>query len=245
MIIVILISFLFVISCDEKEIEFENLYSYKNDKNICDSLGRPANDSVSYFPIEYLIDGNSRGIDPYINYRHLIYSDLKVYQVAWSSGFFHEMKEPILSNCYLNKEIIRFTLGRTFHPTIIIRIEKKDKDIIVIERKNVVFTSENKDENNNHYLKIDSTQIIEKISNFKYDDWLNLIELIKRSSSELIPSALYEMPIDGSNWLLEIHTKKGFYFFDRCSPNPKEYPAFRKICEYILDLSSFKNEERY
>ncbi|WP_033370096.1 hypothetical protein [Hymenobacter norwichensis] len=49
--------------------------------------------------------------------------------------------------------------------------------------------------------------------------------------------------LDGSNWLLEAHQASGYHMVFRHSPN--ENDGFRKACEYLINLSSVRNEERY
>ncbi len=227
MIIVILISFLFVISCEEKEIEFENLYSYKNDRNICDSLGRPANDSVSYFPIETILKNQkSDSIDV------LLGKDIFIRL----SSILMNMDEPILTNSYLNKEVFRFLWFDSFFNPIMLRLEKNNNKIQLIEKKinfhELGLGTDNK-------LK---TREFERVINEEIWDSLKIIIM----KNKMLQMKSYESPcgVDGNYWLLEIHNSNGYYFVERWSPDEKKYPAFRKICDYILDLSSFKNERR-
>ncbi|WP_157807387.1 hypothetical protein [Hymenobacter chitinivorans] len=49
--------------------------------------------------------------------------------------------------------------------------------------------------------------------------------------------------LDGAEWLLEAHRASGYHAVLRQSPDSTD--AFRAACEYLLDLSSAKNEERY
>jgi len=48
---------------------------------------------------------------------------------------------------------------------------------------------------------------------------------------------------DGNYWLLESHQASGYYMVLRRSPIKKD--RFRQACEYLLDLSSARKEERY
>ncbi len=228
MVISILISFLFMISCEEKEIEFENLYSYKNDKNISDSLGRPANDSVYYFPIEYILKNQkSDSVDL------LLGKDIFIRL----SSILMNMDEPILTNSFLNKEIFRFLWFDSFYNPIMLRLEKNNNKIQLIEKKinfhELGLGTDNK-------LK---TIEFERVINEEIWDSLKIMIM----KNKMLQMKNYESPygVDGSHWLLEIHNSNGYYFVERWSPDTNEHPAFRKICDYILDLSSFKDEERY
>ncbi len=238
MIIIFLISFLFVISCEEKEIEFENLYSYKNDKNISDSLGRQANDTISFIPIEHYY---RKAME--LNYDKRV-SDFEIRYGSNFSTILRWLQEPVLTNYYQNKEIIRFTWLRSHHPYyIVLRLEKNNNEIKLIEKE----FKEQKlcfDSFSNKYIDSVkfglSTKIISK------EIWNDFQKLIIDSSFTNITSiSAFQISVDGSNWLLEIHKPNGYYFVQRNCPSKYEDGLFRKICEYILDLSSFKNEERY
>jgi len=242
MIIVILISFLFVISCEEKVIEFENLYSYKNDKNISDSLGRPANDSISYFPIEYFIDSAHY-------YRKITNNDTTIlyrtFPAGLLSGCLHVMQEPILTNYYLNKDVIRFTLLRSFRPPIIIRLEKTKDSILIVEKKYMVYESKIINKDSTFDAILDSVKVLESTRSIDPLKWNIIEKMLIDSSITSLPSAIHEVGMDGTEWFLEIHTNKGYFLINRWSPSKEDFHGFRKICEYILDLSSFKDEKRY
>ncbi|WBO86022.1 hypothetical protein [Hymenobacter yonginensis] len=49
--------------------------------------------------------------------------------------------------------------------------------------------------------------------------------------------------LDGAYWLLEAHQASGYNMVARRSPD--ETDGFHKACEYLLDLSSARGEERY
>lgn len=49
--------------------------------------------------------------------------------------------------------------------------------------------------------------------------------------------------LDGAQWLLEAHQVNGYHAVLRQSPQKGD--AFRAACEYLLDLSSARKEERY
>jgi hypothetical protein len=49
--------------------------------------------------------------------------------------------------------------------------------------------------------------------------------------------------LDGAYWFLEAHTADGYHVVFRHSPD--EAAKFRQCCEFLLDLSPARNEERY
>ncbi|MCC2546438.1 hypothetical protein LJY25_08275 [Hymenobacter sp. BT175] len=49
--------------------------------------------------------------------------------------------------------------------------------------------------------------------------------------------------LDGASWLLEAHLAVGYHMVERASP-PADDP-FRRACEYLIELSSVRAEERY
>lgn len=53
----------------------------------------------------------------------------------------------------------------------------------------------------------------------------------------------YELITDGAYWILEMNLKEGYKVIFRHSPDQRT--QFRKVCDKIVDLSPFKNEEKY
>ncbi|WP_190242640.1 hypothetical protein [Hymenobacter lapidiphilus] len=49
--------------------------------------------------------------------------------------------------------------------------------------------------------------------------------------------------LDGAEWLLEAHRANGYHMVLRQSPD--EQDVFRQACEYLIELSSVRGEERY
>ncbi|GAB2784212.1 hypothetical protein GCM10027175_23430 [Hymenobacter latericoloratus] len=68
--------------------------------------------------------------------------------------------------------------------------------------------------------------------------------LLQDSHFQLLP-ACQSSPdmLDGAYWVLESHQASGYHMVFRYSPD--EADGFRKACEYLLDLSSARNEERH
>ncbi len=49
--------------------------------------------------------------------------------------------------------------------------------------------------------------------------------------------------MDGAYWLLEAHQPNAYHFV--FSHSPDKQGGFRKACEYLIELSSVRGEERY
>lgn len=76
------------------------------------------------------------------------------------------------------------------------------------------------------------------------NQWLHFRKLLTYIKFHSLP-ACEPSPggFDGAYWLLEAHQAEGYRMVFRHSPGKQE--GFRKACEYLLDLSSARSEERY
>jgi hypothetical protein len=74
--------------------------------------------------------------------------------------------------------------------------------------------------------------------------WEQFQALVKRSKFNSLP-ACQPAPgvLDGASWLLESHQATGYHMVSRHSPDKPD--GFRKACEYLIEQSSVRNEERY
>lgn len=68
-------------------------------------------------------------------------------------------------------------------------------------------------------------------------------QLLMQCKFQKIPPCQPVSLLDGANWLLETHQASRYHMVFRHSPAETE--GFRKACEYLLDLSSARHEERY
>lgn len=67
----------------------------------------------------------------------------------------------------------------------------------------------------------------------------------------LTSSQFYTLPacqpssgmLDGADWLMEAHQTNSYHMVIRHSPDKND--AFRKACDYLINLSSIRHEERY
>ncbi|WP_157807302.1 hypothetical protein [Hymenobacter chitinivorans] len=58
-----------------------------------------------------------------------------------------------------------------------------------------------------------------------------------------LPSCQPAFVLDGAQWLLEAHQANAYHMVSRKSPD--EGDKFRRACEYLIELSSVRAEERY
>ncbi|WBA43031.1 hypothetical protein [Hymenobacter canadensis] len=75
------------------------------------------------------------------------------------------------------------------------------------------------------------------------EQWQHFEQLLLKSEFRQLTSREDLSVMDGADWLLEAHLADGYHLVYRHSPNKQD--GFRKACEYLLDLSSARSEERY
>ena len=74
--------------------------------------------------------------------------------------------------------------------------------------------------------------------------WQQFQNLLRASRFQQLPACkLGPGMLDGAYWLLETHRADGYHMAARQSPD--ETDPFRKACEYLIELSSVRGEERY
>ncbi len=151
---------------------------------------------------------------------------------------------------------------RSFHPAIVLRLEKQNRDITLVEKKVTLiepWKELSDDELTEEHRKSkkegsgptmvyrpDSATIEPNIRKLTESDWKHFEKLINEHSFKSMSSTrAWEWGTDGSEWILEQHKKGVYHVVNRWSPNKRQYSEFRKIGNYLIDLSSFKNEERY
>lgn len=73
--------------------------------------------------------------------------------------------------------------------------------------------------------------------------WQQFEQLLVKNEFNQLPAYQESGAMDGAYWLLEAHQANSYHMVSRHSPNKSG--SFRKACEYLLDLSSARKEERY
>lgn len=75
----------------------------------------------------------------------------------------------------------------------------------------------------------------------KSEDWNGLAKLLDNASFfEMYPVDTIAMGFDGHHFVLETHSKNGYYLVDRWSPRDGD---FKTIIDYIIELSDYKNAD--
>ncbi|MET4104849.1 hypothetical protein [Hymenobacter sp. UYP22] len=73
--------------------------------------------------------------------------------------------------------------------------------------------------------------------------WQQFEQLLQQGNFQQLVTCGPHTVMDGAYWILESHTASGYHAVFRHSP--EEQDSFRQACEYLIDLSSARNEERY
>jgi hypothetical protein len=75
----------------------------------------------------------------------------------------------------------------------------------------------------------------------KPEDWNSLTKLLDDTSFfEMLPTDSTSSGFDGHHFVLETHSKNGYYVVDRWSPRAGD---FKKILDYIIGLTNQKSED--
>ena len=72
----------------------------------------------------------------------------------------------------------------------------------------------------------------------------HFMQLLAKTDFWQLPGCQPIGMLDGANWLLEAHEPTRYHVVERQSPDGKN-TGFRQCCEFLLNLSSAKSEERY
>ncbi len=116
---------------DNSVVEIKN-HPYLDSTITVDANNVPINKNEFYFPLylfpEVDFDMEQDSTGTWIMSQKIIEGVQDTFVVRWYSEHLYAMKEPLLFNKNLNKEVYRFTWLRTFHNPIAIRIENIGKN---------------------------------------------------------------------------------------------------------------------
>ena len=150
----------------------------------------------------------------------------------------YEFDEPILFNYYLEKEIVRLTCFSSLSPPSMIKIEKIDDQVVVHKKdlnKYIANLYINNQEDYQIAIKSKEKQleiIVDTIFPLHKEQFTKLMTLIDSTKiTNLIPFKNNVYGLDGADCILEIHTKRGYYYIKRW--NIQDIPSFQKIVDYI------------
>jgi hypothetical protein len=248
--ITVLVLAISLISCNMKD-EKPSPIDYKNDPNISDSSGLTSRNNIEFLPGKYLVDST------------------EIYSFGILSVYYRCFKAPLLYNFYLGYENYRLLWLRSFHRPVLISIIKKN-DITIntkilksqpefwttvyLPKSNSAPSQELRIFQDYESAKIDfpkADSIIPPKQNIEIEfdttitinkkQWMTfkiLLDSCKFWSSE---QYINTAGLDGADWILEGQTPKCYQFIFRWNPKGQ----FRKCCEYLIHLSSAKDEEIY
>lgn len=256
-----LLSLLFLSGCREKD---ETPRAYKNDRNISDEKGNPADSNVSYYPQKLFVKGSffsnsSSKLRDSMDYK------MKIWDFNIFSKIFIAFKEPVLYNYYLNKDVIRLLWSRSFHRPVLIRMEKDGDDVTlttkilnsypqsVLPKKVTIkflppFSKRSKHRKSPIIIedpepeeKIDVHFDVNKTIKLSLKEWDIMLNKLNEADFFHMTPYSRDIGLDGSDWLLETHLSESYYYVFRWTPRG----AFRTCGEYLISLSEAKNEARY
>lgn len=184
------------------------------------------------------------------------------------SELLHQLHEKSLSDKFSGTEIVRLTVKKTFENHFMIKIEKRDdgkfmltekevwrgKGFIVDSANHMISSHIQFDSAVNKFFKVKllyknppvelQREEIEPVSKsstreITEDQWNNLIMLLDKGSFNLMRPRVPEFGFDGNLYLIETHSKKGYYLVDRWSPDKG---TFKDIVDYLVSLTGREAE---
>ena len=220
-----------LLSCREKKNDI--VQRFQNNPKISDLNGIPLDSTCHYFPDSLFLDSITHSIDSF---------ELLIRQVS-RSYLLYKMKEPILSNYFLDKDIYRITAIRSWSKPICIRIEKSKDDISMtikilnkdvtgppISRQSLHYDSLNQEKQNVKFIQNNTTKLTSSV-------WDSLSTLIDSTNFWKTKPRLdlNHTQIDGSTWIIEGQNKFGYQVKVIPSPRFNYLHTMININEYDLN----------
>lgn len=269
-----LIALVLIVSCKRDRISIECLTLFAGDKSVSDNFGNPLDSNVYYFQeatffdlFEYTLDkktgnkyGNIQDIKSFSDSEKIPLDQLVVQydtirsklELEFLSYFLYKLKEPVLYNTFLNKEIYRLTYMGSFGPTLTVSLIK-DRNKIFLHTKST---------NDPLYARfklrclpdeIDSSTMLKWPTQFKFEinettklskkDYNKFMALINDTKINCMsPHGIVKPYLDGATWIFESHSSKGYHYAIR---NSYSNDTLRILGDFLLDLSPAKLEKRY
>ncbi|MDB5243990.1 MAG: hypothetical protein JWP57_4616 [Spirosoma sp.] len=232
----------------------------------------PAHSTTWYFPVEQFIDSSltrvlipkelvTDSMQKNVNYLFLlanrvveqrVVSRIDTFKLNWFSYYLYKLQEPVLYNYPLGKEVYRLTWIRSFHPPVVIRLEKDGNRT----RLTTKILSRIPELPGHWYSTRDGTihladtsasigfrkKSVRTVPKAVYNEYVRLFVELKASFISPLGFRT-SLGSDGSEWILETHKPDGYQFIVRWSPKQKE--ALRTLGDYLLNISDARKEERY
>lgn len=150
--------------------------------------------------------------------------------VNWYSKHLYAMKEPLLFNRKIEKEVYRFTWLRTFHKPMTFRIEKRNDRYILYWK---VLDGAGGYEPGN--LEIERLKIITE------KEWSEFTKLVDKAHFWNMELGRGSIGNDGSEWILEGVNQNKYRVATVWTPRKGN---FYEACDYLISLSNMKISER-
>jgi hypothetical protein len=204
--------------------------NYYNESILVDSFNVPLDDKQFYFPTELFpkveMVFNETSKDHFLVTPKTIENSIDSFCLSWFSSFLYAMNEPLLFNKYFGKEIYRFTILRTFHNPIMLRLEK-DLDSYCIYWKE----TDGKGGYEPGSIICDKKKKIDK------SDWFNFISMLDSMQFWTMGRST-SWGTDGSEWILEGTKSDQYHVVSIWSPGESGY--FQKSFLYLLKFTDIK-----
>ncbi|SFW57871.1 hypothetical protein SAMN02927921_02487 [Sinomicrobium oceani] len=150
--------------------------------------------------------------------------------VNWYSKHLHAMKEPLLFNRKIDKEIYRFTWLRTFDKPMTFRFEKGNDGYILYWK---VLTGSGGYEPG----EIE----VERIKILTEKEWAEFTQLVGKSDFWNMDLGRSSIGTDGSEWIMEGVNQTDYRAVSVWSPSKGN---FYNTCDYLISLVNLKIPER-
>ncbi|MDT0554619.1 hypothetical protein [Patiriisocius hiemis] len=199
-----------------------------------DSLNVPSDLKQAYFPKEILPEVTTEWIMEN-DTTYSIKTKVKIgtydeFVANWYSEHLHAMKEPLLFNRKIDKEVYRFTWLRTFDKPMTFRFEKRNEKYIL-------------------YWKVlngaggyEPGEIeIERLKILTEKEWNEFNQLIGKADFWKMDLGRSSNGTDGSEWIMEGVNQTDYRAVIVCSPSKGD---FYNACDYLISLTNLKISEK-
>ena len=207
------------------------------DKTIkVDSLNIPLDSKQQYFPKELFPEVEM----DWIQTDSLTRIETKIkegtydeFVVNWYSKHLHAMKEPLLFNRKVEKEVYRFTWLRTFHKPMSFRIEKWNDRYILYWK---VLDGAGGYEPGN--LELEKLKVITE------KEWSEFEKLVDKANFWKMELGRGSIGNDGSEWILEGLNQTDYRVITVWTPRKG---SFYDACNYLISLTNLNinKKEKY
>ena len=118
--------------------------------------------------------------------------------------------------------------------------------MMLYEKKLLEYKSTRTIGKDTYQIVTDSVRVEASNRKINLETWQKFELLLAEYKFGSMPTTVAEgLGCDGSEWILEKHSPEGYYVVNRWSPGEHQYTSFRKICDYLIDISKYKEERRY